>query len=500
MKQVATDMNPLEAAASVLSVLPAFDEAVAQDVLGSSSDLVDGFAGSDNDALHRLRLAGLLREWRGVLTVAEPLKKQLSTRLVSEQPEHFRVVAEVFANHARNGFGDALASALGSHGANLNLAVLALAASEENSRASETDKLLDVLQSAAIDGRVGDTAAAIRLLERSLPPDHNFSRLTTFLLGMYEWRIGRRREASEYFERMLNRPSGDRSEAIARHLLGVYRAEEGKLPEALVHLQTAIEQLRTLNDTRGLAQTLTTYGRVLRVSAVAARAANPSSEEATKQLQAASESLVDAIKIAREREDNLLLGLAQLELARVEQTSEDVGEALSLANESAESLTGHPEHLVRVYTLLGSLYRDDDQYSKAREILHLASELAEEIDAQDPALARVLNVQASADRRAGRIDEAITSARKSVEIGDRLGDRKHVAHALHTLAAALIDQHLAATTAEAERYLTTSKSILRSFGDARGVEMVERTEARIQHELLGFQQSSGDEQTSSGSA
>jgi tetratricopeptide (TPR) repeat protein len=378
------------------------------------------------------------------------------------------------------------------YGADLNLAVLALAAAEESRRPAETDKLLDVLQSAAVVGRVGDTAAAIRLLKRSAPPDPHFSRLSTFLFGMYEWQIGHRRESSDYFEAMLNRPHADRPEAIARHLLGVYRAEQGKLPEALVHLQMAIEQLRALNGARDLAQTLTTYGGVLRVSAVAARAVNPGSEEATKQLQTASESLIDAIQIARELGDNLQLGLAQLELARVERTSENIDEALSLANESAESLSEFTEHLIPVYTLLRNLYRDDDQYSKAREVLGLASELADQTDEQDPSLARILNAQASADRRAGRIDDAIINARRSVDIGNRLGDRKQYALALHTLAAALIDQNLAATAAEAAGYLTTAKSILNSFGDTRGVEMVERTETRMRRQSSGEEQSSGE--------
>lgn len=466
-------MDVLEAQTSVLSVAPGFDQDVAADILAGARDWLSAFEGVNEDPIATLRLAGLISESRGVMRIADPLRTQLVSWLASEHPAQYRASANTFTTHARNGFHERLVELLGNRGAAVTVAVLNTAAAESDSEQARTDELLSTLQTHA--SRSVDTAAAIRQLNRSPLRRTTMDRLTSFLTGLYEWRAGQHARAAEQFELVLSRRGDDRIEAIARHLLGVYRAEQRDFPASLLYLETAVDLLRKLDDTRGLAQTLTSFGRVLAASATVASASAENPDIASEQLLRATAILDEAVAIGNKLEDDVLKGRALLELARVEYASERIDTSVVLAEEAASALSHHERELLSVYVYLGTLYREAGLTDRAREVLQKAAQLASKINASDGTLARILNVQASADRRAGLTDDAIRTARESVAIGQRLSDRKHIAHALHTLAASLLDLGTPEAASDARRYLVEARALLEQLGDTKGVSMVDDT-------------------------
>jgi tetratricopeptide (TPR) repeat protein len=470
----ASDLHLLEAQASLLSVAPAFDGRIAADLLDRSKDWLSSFDDRVADPIVALRLAGLIVEWKGVMRIADPLRADLARKLAEEHPQQYKASARGFTEHARNGFSDKLQTALGARGAEVSIAVLGVTAADTENESEGIDRLISTLQQPS--SRHVDTAAAIRQLEQSAVPRPSIERTKLFLLGLYDWRRGEQKIAAERFEQILARPSGDHIEGISGHLLGVYLAEHGDLKSSLLLLHSSSELLRKLDDRRGLAQTLTSYGRILRASALSQAMSSDRAEVAEEQLFSALSILDEAVSIGDDIGSGTIEGLALLELSRVEQASESLELAIESAEEAATILAGDQgSHLLHVYVHLGSLYRDAGRPDEARVALRTAAEIARDIGAADLTLARILNVQASADRRAGLLDEAIESARESVAVGERLRDRKHTAHALHTLGVALLDIGVPDATEEAIGHLNRSLDLLRTLGDSKGIDMVERT-------------------------
>lgn len=471
-------MDLLEAQASVLSVAPAFDNHVAAGIFGSTEDWLTKFGGAtESDPIASLRLAGLLVEWSGVMRIADPLKSELAARLAVENPTTYRACAHTFSAHARNGFHTRLATALGERGAAVSVAVLDVAAAEPDSESSSIGSLIATLQTSS--SRPIDTAAAIRQLSQSPTRNITTDRLAAFLAGLHDWRLGRHPEASDQFESVLASRKDDQIEAIARHLVGVHRAEQRDFDSSLLYLETATDLLRRLGDRRGLTQALTSFGRVLAASAASHVAFLNRPVFEAELLVRAAKILDEAIAIGTDLHENVLTGRAILEQARVEYASERIDAAIELAEDAARVLSHHQPDLVNVYTYLGSWHREAGRTDEAREVLRTAAAIAERSGGSDAALARVLNVQASADRRAGLTDDAIRNARDSVEIGRRLGDTRHVAHALHTLAASLLDLNSHEAQAEAAQLLNEARALLEYLGDAKGVSMVDTTLSRI---------------------
>jgi tetratricopeptide (TPR) repeat protein len=468
-------MRLLETEAAVLSVPTLFDEQTGRAAL----DRLDSRRGTVHDwsavdALRTLRLAGVLEEWGGFIRVAEPLRDDLRARLAAEAPDIFREAAGHFAQHAANGLGEGYTAALGARPAAISAAVLRVMAALPEERAEPLDDLVGIVTAAA-GGRRGDAAAAARQLE-AIPERHwAVDRAIDFLRGINAWRNGDRATAAERFARVASGTLSDRPEAISRHLLGVVAASEGEFPKALDHLMASVALLRGQVDRHGLAQALTTLGRVLRA---AAANADRDGVTAGERLVLAGTALDEAVRIGSDLGDRELEGRALSELARVEHDYGSLESAIYLA-ETALDLLRRPEDLMQVRIVLGSLYRDAGMDAAASEALGVAAALAAESGQADRTLGRILNVQASADRRANRTEDAIARARESLSVGELIGDRRHSAHAMHTLAAALLDRGTFQDRVDAERYLSASTKTLRSLGDLRGVEMVERTWARL---------------------
>ncbi len=163
----------------------------------------------------------------------------------------------------------------------------------------------------------------------------------------------------------------------------------------------------------------------------------------------------------------------------MEQDYGSLDSAIEVAEEAA-GLLHHPDDRVSVYVVLGGLYRDTGEHERASSVLGQAAEFAEKHGHANLSLAMILNVQASADRRAGRTADAVKRPRQSVSVGERLGDRKHVAHARHTLAAALLDIGGPQERDEARALLAATATVLRQLNDERGLEMVGHTRDRLE--------------------
>jgi len=465
---------PLEADAAVLSVPPLFDEQTGHDVLYSVSALRGTpHEEAAEDPLRSLRLAGVLEEWDGLMRIAEPLRDDLRRRLAEESPDVFRAAAGRFAQHAANGFGSQHVSALGARPAALSAAILRVMAAGPDQAAEPLDELVELVASTP-GGRRGDGTAAARQLEAV--PDRGWAvdRTVDFLLGLDLWRDGDRTSAAERFASVVVRPVRDRPEAISRHLLGVHAAARADNARALEHLTAAVALLRDLDDPSGLAQTLTTLGRVLR--SISADGGGRAEGRQTL----AGFALEEAVRLGYKLDDGVLTGRALFELARVEQDYGAIETAIHLAQRALPMLR-RAEDLFEVQVVLASLFRDAGMDERASAALDVAADLAARSGTADRALGRVLNVQASVDRRAGRTEDAIGRARQSVAVGELIRDRRHAAHAMHTLAAALLDRGTAQDRVEAARLLTVSSETLSVLGDSRGVAMIATTRSRLQN-------------------
>lgn len=465
-------MRLLEAEAAVLSVPPVFDERTARDVLEAL-----GAMGRDvkaGDTLRLLRLAGVLEEWQnGFLCVAEPLRQDLRVRLADEAPETFRAAAGRFAEHAANGFGDRQAIALGQRPAAVSAAVLRVMATPPDQADEPLNELVELVAIAPA-GRRGDGTAAARQLAALPGRASAVTRAVQFLLAFDEWCDGHRQAGADRFARVIGGPR-DRQEAIARHLLGVHAAAQGDNARALDHLRTAVDLLRGLHDRGGLAQTLTTLGRVLRTTTQS----NPSDLASQEDwLAQAAAALEESARLGSELGEGDIEGRALAELARLELAQGSLDTAIEVG-EHALTLLRRPDDVMEIQLLLGRLFRDAGMDELAGWALDAAAEIAASSSKEDRSLARVLNVQASADRRAGRTDDAIERARRSLAIGEALGDRRHTAHAMHTLAAALLDRGAPGDREEAGRLLVTSSDTLTALGDRRGADMVANTNLRL---------------------
>ncbi|MGV0780288.1 hypothetical protein [Mycolicibacterium sp. XJ775] len=465
-------MDRLEAQASVLSVPPAFDEDVASDILRNSHAWLSELKGDDSDPISALRIAGLLVESEGVMRIADPLRAELARRLARDHPVQYRNSATAFSTQACNGFHRRLAALLGDRGAMVSAATLGLTAADKDSERQQADWLIEILTTEPV--RAVDAAAAVRQLERSPLRRAETDRLAALLQGLYEWSQGFQQNASEQFELVLSQREGDRTEAIAELLLGTYRVEEGDNSSGLLHLSAAIDLLRKLDDSPHLAKALISYARALVAGSHGGAASIDALDMASEQLRMATAALEEALGIAIQASDDLIKGLALLELSRVEYASERIDAAIKLAEDAAGALANHDLELLSALTFMGSLYREAGLRDEARQALTDAANLAARTEASDLGLARLLNLQASTDQRAGLVRDAIINARESVAIGRRSGDHQHTAIALHTLGSILLDLNSAEATNEAVEYLQESRALLKDT-DKKGIEMVEQT-------------------------
>ena len=488
----------LDAHTQLLSVPPVFDESTAIALTSTyADDLTDGAGKVADAALSELRLAGLVVRERDAWRVADPLRAECRQRLFLEHGELFKAVAEKFIGHARQDFGQSLSRILGREGARVNLSILNLFAHPEDNACF--DALVDIIDRSARAGRHSDTDAAAHLLGAlPLSATDVRNRQIAFLLGLSAWRQRKREDAISFFEQVLVSHTSDKADAIAAHLLGVVRHSEGNTEAAIPLLERSVADLRNAEDLRGLCHTLTSLGRVLRDRAEQSRYRSPStnritlpelseddpgatiySEEFDRDLEASISALEEACEIANQLEDNYAAVRSLIELALSYDQAGLSDLAIQTAEQAVELLYTDNDDAIWARTVLGGLYRDAGAMSRAAQVLEDGAAIADRLGTGSLELAKLLNVLASTDRRAGNYTAAIKHARESVQIGRRLRSRRHLSQALHTLGAALIDIGGGHQLKAADEALTESAMLLRELGDARGLAMVAKTRERL---------------------
>jgi tetratricopeptide (TPR) repeat protein len=476
--------SAMYAHAQVLSVLPVFNEETAKDVGHLYADVLYKGAGAQTDgALSRLRASGLVVQMSHVSRVVEPLRDELKRELARDNLSIYRQVASTYTSHALNGLGDELARLLGTGAARLNVAVMSAVAAD---KPEAYDDLLGVLNERTIS-QGADVLAAVRLL-RNQPESALRNRTLTFLAGLQLWQAGDHRKAVGEFERLLQQPTADRAASIAGHLIGVERSERGDPEDALPFLQQAISVLRDRHDYPGLRLTLTTLGRVQRNLALkqARVAENEDESQAADSLfDDAFASFDEAVEIGR-KYNGVTDALALVEIALTYERLGQLDLAIDVAEQATvEESSGNSAEKSYAWTILGSLYKQLGEFDKAADALEQAIKLATLSNSENMELAFALNVLASSERRnPATLDRAIFHAETSVRIGRLFRKERHLSHALHTLAVALLSRGKDKEDLQSARVaLDESEKLLRLFRDARGIEMIGNTRQRFSHLL-----------------
>lgn len=442
--------------------------------------------------VNSLRSAGVTVERRGAIRIAEPLRSEYRRSLHAQNPKLYAEVLSTFADHALGG-ATPIARVMGKDGLLVSARALAYVADRGNpTLASE---LVNLVQSQENRYESDAARAASRILSTYL---YQEDRLSDFFAGLDLWVRGRRASAVPNFDRVLQSHVTDKATCVAAHLVGVRLYDQGKLELAEQSLNRSVSALRALNDDRGLILTLSTLGRVKKEqfrrhgdipdieASVAALEEARSLASTTAQLPSILEPLSHAY---------LLSGNEPLALS---------------AGREAVNAAAAGEDKVSALISLSTVYRtiqDEDGYS---ETVGEAIQEAEIFDVVGKELAVLLNVRAGRDRRAGLLSEAAQSASRSLSMGRRLDDQRHIAHSAHTLAAICVDQFEAGessrlTVDEVRALLRESKRLLVQAQDTNGVAMVERTSGRLlatQDEPAGMgklrERSVGDETGSDG--
>ncbi|WP_136706200.1 hypothetical protein [Agromyces sp. H66] len=334
---------------------------------------------------------------------------------------------------------------------------------------SRVAELVDAVQM-HLERRESDAAkVAARVLSTYLNEE---DRLSEFMTGLDLWVRGQRVRAVPHFVRVLETDEVDKATCVASHLLGVSRYSEGDLLAATRYLERSIGALRQLNDVRGLVMTLTTYGRSQREKY--------RNDGVTEDLAAAVAALEEALHLAEDFPSvrpSVLRPLAQAYFD--DKQIERAIEAIAAAVEEAPA----GQERVDALTARAILFRDMGDDATYAESLDEALLEADIYDLQGSELARLLNVGAGRERRARNWTKAISLAQRSLAMGRKLEDIRHIAHSAHTLAAIYVDQIEGGEAnrvdlEEVDSLLKESRKLLVQIKDLRGVAMIDNTISR----------------------
>lgn len=465
---MATD---LESSLGILSAAPWFDDATALDLLSLTTDAWRHAAGDTPSLLSRLERAGLFVRRGNVRRVAEPLRTRLRRSLHGEDEALYLRAVGVFADHAVNELAPYLSDVMGDEGSALNIAAIRTLVRPEDTPAF--NELIDLIQEPSGTDESHKAMSAARVYEMY---GFKSDRKSDFLRGLALWTSGRHFEAEICFKTVLISKTADKARAIAAHLTAVSKHREGDLQEALKLLVQSIDDLRLLADEVGLAVVLTTFGRVQRDAYRETQNENSISESISALEEAATLN----------QENGRLDGRNLIALSQSYFAGGRVDEALT-TGEKAVSELWYGEDAVAARCHLATIKRELGDTAEARVLLDSALEIANNAGVRDQSLARLLNMLAANERRAGDLKNAKRHAQESLTLGRRLEDQRHIAHAGHTLASILLDvaeespndEGSSSSVAAAFELLNESRQILIGLRSRSGIEMVEATMGRI---------------------
>jgi tetratricopeptide (TPR) repeat protein len=467
-------MTSLAHEARVLSVAPVFDAYLAGKLLDEAG-LLRAHNIREREAslvIGRLLQAGLITRFATWWRFSEPVRAFLLVSLQNDEAGLYVRLSRSLVKAMSNGSGEMFRAAVGDRGTDLTAAVLTLASATEDEPKAFAD-LVDELGVSSLQHRTGDVLAVSRLLAQA-PPSSDRRRQMEFVSGLAKWQVGDRKDAVPHFVAVWQAGVEDQAYGIAAHLIAAWEQGRRKPERAYPFARDAVKALGRIGDRRGLSLSLSTLGRVERdlVDSKSELAGNLNPIE----------TLNRAVTVAREispRQTGIALGF----LAGALQHARRWDEALEVAEEAERLIPTGDIELLPVLTLLGSLYRSVGRGQDGRRALLKGMRIAE--DTEDHLqVAMMSNVLAGNERYAGLLDSAVKHARRSVEIGESLGNERHLSHAYNTLARVLLDAgstraDLTESLAAAEK----SRALLRKFGDTRGIAFIEETIARIQKKL-----------------
>ncbi len=467
----------------LLSAAPWFDDETAIEILALSApdshhaELV----------LTQIRRSGLIVRRGELERIEEPNRSAWRQALFADDSELYAEALRVFARRSRGELGVKLGSVLGEDGTFRTTRAIECVATQDAAEA------LNELVARLEEGPdTFDSLGALSIARLIELYGYRRDRLGDFFQGLALWSSDRKTEAAEYFRRVVADRKMDRAGAIAEHLLGVSLYQEGQLFEAAAVLEQSISDLDDLNDRRGLEVTFCTYGRVMRE--VYGRTGDFDA------LVRSRDALYAALEYSTGlpgRECRTLQYLAQTEsdFGEYETAIEFIGRAINMCSD--------PVSLVNAHTVKAMILRACGRTREYLEEIDLANEIAAQNDLQGLALARTLNMAAAAHRVNCDLDKAETLARRSLRIGERERNERHIAHSQHTLAAILIDALQPESVSpqrvtEIRQLLSDARATLAGYRDSRGVRLIETTTSRLNGKLafLNFRGES-DRQTDS---
>ncbi|MET7693397.1 tetratricopeptide repeat protein [Streptomyces sp. NPDC005483] len=492
------ERNILDAYASILSIPPVFDEALALD-FGTSAQF--DIAHDTTEAVRlfgQLRLCGIVvRENNFCWKVEESFRNELLRRIQKESHLDYQNAVRIFLEHANNGFSVKMKRVLGENAAEITSRVLRLELSDAG---EDFNTLVEIVQEGARRGRGADARCTVNLLSQ-LPYHPDRERQENFFEALWLWRHHDRIGARDHLECVLAYPHQDLASAISAHLLAVMDIEQGKEHLAISLLERSLSDLESIDHERGRALVLTTMGRAQREIATRCQAqagTDPNNKrghlnEAAEYFSAAHSSFDEATLLAGKLNEWSSFSKARLELAVSYEREGNLDKAIQIVEEARQRTPSTDRDLIiRGLTQLGSLYRKRNKYAAAASILDEALRFTEG-DQPNFEIAKLLNVIASAERKQGNLAAARQHAESSVSLGRRLGNARHTAHALSNLAAIVVDDAASETDLSfAIKCLDESQGFLRRLNDVRGLGMVAETRGRIQRKAGDLEKSRPD--------
>lgn len=412
-----------------LSAVPMFDLETADSLFQLSIEALEGVEQQAQVDQHLIDLIsrGTVEVVGGLYRVARNIGDELRSQMIQSHANTYLVALDTFAGAAEGSMRLELSRVLGSRSA----LIVAQAARSiaRPAESGEFDHLIDLVHRSARFGRSSDSIGAAQFFRT-----HSVAagRELEFLEGLSKWQQGERLAASSNFMKVLEWNKTDKAAGIAAHLLGVHLHEIGDYSRAIELVEYAERALSQARDNRGLAITKTTHGRMLRDRY--SRDGEAEDLELSLKLFGQAQRHLRNVDNTDEADraqslGRILIGRAQTKflLGRAEDAIRD-------ANESVHCFRPGSESSRWARLILAGLLRDKGDFEEALMVLENVESIYADPENWTLLGATELNVRASILRRVGRLTDSQSCARKSVEIGEYLGQSRHTALALLTLA------------------------------------------------------------------
>lgn len=425
------ELSAAQVAVNLLGVVPYFDIATGKEIVQLveahlESEASDGWV---DEFFLELLVSGSLERVRNLHRVAAPVREQALEIARQNFPDLATKTVDIFVRRAEAELGRAISAVLGYRaGAVLVQSIDSASHPEDRAR---FDSLIETVHRSKRLGRGTDSRSALELLRAYGAADRQLA----FMEGLAQWQAGKRAEAARHFVRVLESDAADKAEAIAAHLLGVRQHELRSTEEALELFERAERVGWSISDFRGLAITMTSHARAVRDlgerqgdSAIVERSIGLFQSARQVLSEQPSTDTVD-----------ILNSLSRIDIGEAQAMFllGDHDRAIALGRVAVERRHTRSDEEAWARIVLAGMLRDTGELGEARSILDPAIE--DRGKRLDHLSAVLFNVAASIARRADLGADALKLARRSVEIGEHIGDASHIAQALVTQALIEID-------------------------------------------------------------